>query len=105
LPLQNLDLILSQTSIEEWLFQFAISPYIKDQINIQILSALYPKPHGLLKNLVNTFSTITWISILVSIITVALTLYSYAKFQSKELCFLFVIKLILLNILNRVFDA
>lgn len=58
----------------QWFYGFATSPWIKREVEIKILSALYYSPSGLFKQLIHTFSMITWLSIVLSILCIAIIL-------------------------------
>jgi len=61
-----------QHSLDEYFYRFAISPWIKEENNLVILSALNPLYKSFTKQLLNAFSAQTWLLIISSVLAVSL---------------------------------
>ncbi len=80
--------MFAQSSITEWFSTFATSPWVREEVAIKILSALYKSPSGLFNQLIHTFSIITWLSIILSILVISITLIQTqisSHFTNKKL--------------------
>jgi hypothetical protein len=80
--------MFAQSSITEWFSTFATSPWVREEVAIKILSALYKSPSGLFNQLIHTFSIITWLSIILSILVISIILIKTqisSHFTNKKL--------------------
>jgi len=62
---------MQHLSLDEYFYQFAISPWIKEENQLVILSALNPMYKSFTKQLLNAFSAQIWLLIFSSILAVS----------------------------------
>jgi hypothetical protein len=71
-------------TIEEWLFNFAFTHWIRNDYNIVMLSALYSEPSNLM-NMLKIFSSQIWLCIINSIALISTLVFINKKINGK--CF------------------
>ncbi len=71
-------------TIEEWLFRFAFTHWIRNDYNLVMLSGLYSEPSNLI-NILKIFSSQIWILIMSSIALISTLVFVNNQINGK--CF------------------
>jgi len=92
---QDIDIILQEYTIEEYLFNSGwTTSWIDEENKFAILSPLYPQSNNFLRMLLNTFPIDIWIFLIIAIVSVGLIM----EVKNKMQCiFIIALKNILIN--------
>ncbi len=76
---------MTDRSLDEYLYSYAVSPWITQEHNLAIISLLYPMHKSFVKQMMSSFTLITWLLIIVSVIGITFISYINDIYKSTNL--------------------